>query len=124
MNKRSAGRLKGLSADALFSSAPIWLSMSHGRDVCYIGVMMTTDSAPAAVERYFRSVESILARYDSRPHWAKVTYRAPEDFARSYSQWSRFIAVRDDLDPDDTFGNDFLDRVFGARRRRMTIGMR
>jgi L-gulonolactone oxidase len=93
----------------------IWLSPSRGRDVCYIGAMMTAASDPAIVERYFRAVESILAGYDSRPHWAKVTYRGAAELAKTYPEWSRFLTVRNELDPAGTFGNAFLDRVLGPR---------
>jgi L-gulonolactone oxidase len=106
-----------LPVEVRFGAADdLWLSMSYGRDVCYIGVMMTAVAAPATVERYFRSIESILADYDSRPHWGKITYRESRDLVKSYPHWDDFAAVRAELDPNDMFGNSFLDRVLGTRQ--------
>lgn len=88
-----------------------WLSTSHGRDSVYLAfhVPLRTDHTA-----YFSGVERLLRdEYAGRPHWGKVHTRTAADLAPSYERFSDFLAVRDELDPQRVFTNDYLDRVLG-----------
>ncbi|MDO9395248.1 MAG: D-arabinono-1,4-lactone oxidase [Herbiconiux sp.] len=93
------------AADAL------WLSTATGRQTGYI-----------AVHRYFRenhreyfeAVEEIMNRHSGRPHWGKLHTQTAASLAELYPRHGEFVALRDRLDPERMFANDYLDRVLGA----------
>jgi FAD-linked oxidoreductase len=87
-----------------------FLSPAAGRDTAYIAVHVYRGMEH---ETYFRAVESIMREYDGRPHWGKRHYRTAADLAPSYPDWDRFAEVRERLDPNRLFRNDYLDRVLG-----------
>ena len=64
-------------------------------------------------EQYFRGVERIMAAAGGRPHWGKLHFQTAETLAPRYPDWSKFQAVRDQVDPQRVFTNPYLDRVLG-----------
>ena len=58
-------------------------------------------------------LEPILRAAGGRPHWGKVHTRTAADLAPAYPRFADFVALRDRLDPDRVFGNDYLRRVLG-----------
>jgi FAD-linked oxidoreductase len=86
------------------------LSMAQGRETCFVAVHMARG---VPYERYFRGVEAIMTGFGGRPHWGKIHFRSAPDLAPCYPEWSRFLALRDRLDPDGRFRNPYLDRVLG-----------
>ncbi|CNM30238.1 oxidoreductase [Mycobacterium tuberculosis] len=93
-----------------------FLSTAYGRDTCYIAVHQY---AGMEFESYFRAVEEIMDDYAGRPHWGKRHYQTAATLRERYPQWDRFAAVRDRLDPDRVFLNDYTRRV---RPRRASAG--
>jgi len=93
-------------------SAPddAFLSTAYGRDTCYIAVHQFSGME---FETYFRAVEEIMDEYQGRPHWGKRHYQNAATLRERYPDWDRFIAVRDRLDPDRVFRNDYIRRVLG-----------
>ncbi|BBX96429.1 D-arabinono-1,4-lactone oxidase [Mycobacterium lacus] len=87
-----------------------FLSTAHGRDTCYIAVHQYVGME---FETYFRAVEEIMDDYAGRPHWGKRHYQTAATLRERYPQWDRFAAVRDRLDPDRVFLNDYTRRVLG-----------
>jgi L-gulono-1,4-lactone dehydrogenase len=87
-----------------------FLSTAHQRDSCYIAVHQYHGME---FETFFRACEQIFDAYDGRPHWGKRHYQTAASLSGRYPQWDRFIAVRDRLDPDRVFTNDYTRRVFG-----------
>jgi L-gulonolactone oxidase len=69
--------------------------------------------AGAGYEDYFRGVEAIMDRFAGRPHWGKLHFQTSATLAPRYPEFDRFRAVRDRLDPDRRFANEYLDRVLG-----------
>ena len=86
------------------------LSTAYGRDSAYIAVHVYKGME---CEPFFRDVEDILRAYDARPHWGKMHYRDAEELSKLYPRWDEFIALRNQLDPQRTFSNDYSDTVFG-----------
>ena len=64
-------------------------------------------------EHYFETVERIMDEYDGRPHWGKLHFQGADVLRERYPRWGDAMAMRDRLDPDRTFRNAYLDRVFG-----------
>jgi L-gulono-1,4-lactone dehydrogenase len=88
----------------------LWISTASGRATGYIAVHRQFHEDPTA---YFRGVEEIMKAHDGRPHWGKMNTRTAADLAPAYPRFTDFLKVRDRLDPDRMFGNDYLDRVLG-----------
>jgi FAD-linked oxidoreductase len=88
----------------------IALSTSTGRASTYLAFHMNEQTDHTA---YFGGVEDILRTYDGRPHWGKLNTRTAADLEPAYPRWAEFQAVRDRLDPERVFGNEYLRRVLG-----------
>ncbi|MGJ5752815.1 FAD-linked oxidoreductase [Streptomyces puniciscabiei] len=89
----------------------IALSTASGRDSAYVAVHMFRGTPYQA---YFTAAERILTAHEGRPHWGKVHTRDAEYFARVYPRFGEFTALRDRLDPERLFQNDYLRRVLGS----------
>jgi FAD-linked oxidoreductase len=86
------------------------LSPAHGRETCYLAVHQYVGME---YESYFRAVEAIMDDYDGRPHWGKLHYQSAATLAARYPEWERFQGVRNRLDPEGVFVNDYTRRVLG-----------
>ena len=86
------------------------LSPSHERASAYIAVHQYQGME---WRPYFEAVEEIMLGYEGRPHWGKRHFQDHESLAERYPRWQDFRAVRDRLDPDRVFRNEYTDRVLG-----------
>jgi L-gulono-1,4-lactone dehydrogenase len=86
------------------------LSTAQGRATGYIAVHQYRGME---FESYFRGVEAIMDEYGGRPHWGKRHYQTALTLRPRYPGWDRFVAVRDRLDPERKFENEYLRRVLG-----------
>ncbi len=88
----------------------LMLSTASGRATGYIAVhrFFREDE-----RQYFGAVEAIMRAHDGRPHWGKMHYRTAADLSPAYPRFEEFRGVRDRLDPDRVFANDYLTRVLG-----------
>ncbi|MFD3413215.1 D-arabinono-1,4-lactone oxidase [Streptomyces cyaneofuscatus] len=86
------------------------LSTASGRDSAYIAVHLYKGTPHRS---YFTAVERIMTAHSGRPHWGKIHTRDAAYLAEVYPRFGEFTAVRDRLDPDRMFGNDYLRRVLG-----------
>lgn len=84
----------------------LWLSPQYDR-VC-VGIHFTWRRRQEEVEEALRQVETVLAPYDARPHWGKL-FTADAATVRSlYPRMDDFLRLRDQLDPDRVYVNDWL----------------
>jgi FAD/FMN-containing dehydrogenase len=88
----------------------LWLSTAHGRDTVYIAMHMFVGTP---YDAYFAATEDLLVGYDGRPHWGKLHTRDAAYLAASYPRFADFLAVRDRVDPERRFANDYTRRIFG-----------
>jgi L-gulono-1,4-lactone dehydrogenase len=86
------------------------LSTAHDRDSCYVAVH---NFVGLPVDDYFAAVWEAAQRYEPRPHWGKRHPATAAELGPRYPAWSRFQAVRAELDPEGRFANTHLDRVLG-----------
>ena len=91
-------------------SDDIPLSTSTGRRSAYIAVHMFKG---CEYTEYFAAVETILRKHEGRPHWGKIHNLDASDISSLYPEYQRFIEVRNQLDPEGVFTNDYLRRVLG-----------
>ena len=106
------GYMLNFPVEVRFTAADdIPLSTANGRVSAYIAVHVYKGMQH---EPFMRDVEDILRAHDARPHWGKIHFRGAEELSGLYPRWGEFMAMRDRLDPDRTFRNDYTRQVFGA----------
>ncbi len=88
----------------------IWLSPFYQRDSAVISVHMYAGMPEG---EYFAGCEAIFRNHRGRPHWGKMHSLTARELQDMYPQWSRFHAVRKQLDPHGLFMSDYLTRIFG-----------
>ena len=88
----------------------VWLSPAYGRDTVYIAVHAYPRTAYAG---WFEAVERLWTSYSGRPHWGKLHTKGTEYLRDQYALMGEFVTVRDNVDPDRTMANGYLDRVLG-----------
>jgi L-gulonolactone oxidase len=107
-----SGAQVGFPIEVRFAAADdVWLSTAYGRDTGYVAVHQYHRRPH---EPYFRAVEDVGRQLDGRPHWGKLHYRHAASLRNAYPRFDDFAAVRDKLDPDRIFGNDYLTAVLGS----------
>ncbi|MEU3100148.1 D-arabinono-1,4-lactone oxidase [Streptomyces griseoflavus] len=92
-------------------SDDITLSTASGRDTAYIAVHMFKGTP---YQGYFTAAERVFTAHEGRPHWGKIHTRDAEYFSRVYPRFTEFTALRDRLDPERRFRNDYLRRILGT----------
>jgi len=98
----------------------IWLSPSSGQRVTYLGIVQFKAFGMEINREYkklFQAFERILeSRFQLRPHWAKKHSQNFESLAKSYGSkndnFQRFLKVREQVDPDFRFLNQYTFRHF------------
>ncbi|GLB44623.1 putative D-arabinono-1,4-lactone oxidase [Lyophyllum shimeji] len=93
----------------------IWLSPSNGQPTCWIGIMQYKPYGfNVPYRRYFGGYETIVARHQGRPHWAKAHQLRPDALRKLYPFFDDFIKVIQDVDPNGMFRNEYIQRhLFG-----------
>ncbi|MFC9226701.1 D-arabinono-1,4-lactone oxidase [Streptomyces hygroscopicus] len=86
------------------------LSTASGRETVYVAVHLYRGTPHRA---YFTAAEQIMIAHGGRPHWGKLHSRDAAYLAGVYPRFGEFTALRDRLDPDRLFANDYLRRVLG-----------
>jgi L-gulono-1,4-lactone dehydrogenase len=89
------------------------LSTAYDRDSFYLAFHTHHRSDLAQHTAYLTAMEAVLRDHDGRPHWGKLHGRTAADLAPAYPRFADFVALRDRLDPDRLFANDYLRRVLG-----------
>jgi FAD-linked oxidoreductase len=88
----------------------ITLSTAADRESVYVAVHLYRGTPHRS---YFTAVERIMTAHGGRPHWGKLHTRDAAYLAGVYPRFGEFTALRDRLDPDRLFGNDYLRRILG-----------
>ena len=96
------GEIRTIASDTL------WLSSSYEQDS--IAFHFTWKPLPADVLAVLPHIEAALAPFGARPHWGKVFIASPQDVEAVYPKLPAFRQLRERLDPDGTFRNDFVAR--------------
>ena len=60
---------------------------------------------------FFELIEPIFRKHGGRPHWGKLNSLVASDFAALYPRWRDAMQVREQLDPQGRFLNDYLKKV-------------
>lgn len=92
------------------ASDDVWLSTAHERASAYVAVHQYHRGEH---REYFAAFEEIVAAHAGRPHWGKMHGLGVEELSSLYPRLGDFRAVRDRLDPERVFANEYLSRVLG-----------
>jgi len=82
-----------------------FLSPYQGRDTMTISFLQN-NTLP--YKEYFEDIEHILRSYGGRPHWGKQHTLKAGDLRPLYPMWDHFAEIRERMDPDGVFLNDYL----------------
>eukprot|EP00042_Codosiga_hollandica_P031792 m.195740 g.195740 ORF g.195740 m.195740 type:complete len:353 (-) comp53729_c0_seq1:32-1090(-) len=85
-----------------------WLSPSYGGDTCQITVGL--HYGQERVDGFFRACEGVMKQYGGRPHWAKRFSLTANTLRPLYPRWNDFQALRQKMDPNGVFVNEFVRR--------------
>ncbi|UQX89440.1 FAD-binding protein [Jatrophihabitans telluris] len=96
------GEIRTIAADQL------WISPFLDRQT--VALHFTWMPGLAQVEPITRAIETALAPLGARPHWGKVFTLDPRDFRTAYPRLGDFSELVQRVDPQATFGNEFIDR--------------
>jgi FAD-linked oxidoreductase len=86
----------------------IWLSPAYERNSAYIAFHMYKGMP---YEDYFRDMESIMRKYEGRPHWGKMHNLEKDELQALYPKLPDFLSIRQELDPQGIFLNDYLESI-------------
>lgn len=96
-----------------------YLSNAYGGDACHFELLQPLRqednqahySQPTMQEAY----QTLFSKYSARPHWgknARSSFASPFPTVQElYPEWQNFIAVKNKLDPEGIFENDFFQRL-------------
>ncbi len=85
-----------------------WLSPAYRRDSAYIAVHQAVG---APYQAQFAKLEAMFRHFGGRPHWGKLNTMSREQAWKTYPKMRDFAALRDQIDPDERFCNDYLARM-------------
>ena len=89
------------------------LSMAYNTETCYIGIISYKPYGKNIPhEIYFEKVHAIFKKYQGRPHWAKKHYYTSSELKNLYPKWEDFKKIKNELDPNGIFENNFLKNLF------------
>jgi len=86
-----------------------WLSPAFGTDTCQIGAYCQGPTATPYFAAFWREMRALAAR----PHWGKELDHHSDDVRVLWPEARKFLALRDELDPERRFASDFHARVLG-----------
>ena len=86
-----------------------WMSPAYGGDTCQLGVYCHGKDTDRLFASFWREMRAIGAR----PHWGKELDHSAEEVRALWPLAPRFLALRDELDPDRVFASAFAARTLG-----------
>ncbi len=96
-----------------------WLSPAFGRDTVAFHFTWVRDYE--SVEPAIRVLEEALAPFDVRPHWGKLFTIPIAEVRSQYPRMGDFEELRNRVDPEEKFGNDFCSSALGGITRLRVV---
>jgi len=88
-----------------------WLSPSYNQDTFYIG-MCVREYRKKEVHPSMQLFFEVMKKYNARPNWGKLSDLSKAALEERYPRMNDFRELRNSLDPDGVFQNEFLRSVF------------
>jgi len=90
----------------------LWISMAYKRPS--MAIHFTWKPEWPAVKQILPQIEEKLARFDTRPHWAKLFTVPHTRLKQLYTRMPEYQALLEHYDPKGKFRNDYLNtNIFG-----------
>jgi len=90
----------------------LWMSMAYKRPS--MAIHFTWKPEWPAVKQILPQIEEKLARFDTRPHWAKLFTVPHTRLKQLYTRMPEYQALLEHYDPKGKFRNDYLNtNIFG-----------
>lgn len=86
------------------------LSTAYQRESMYIAVHQYVREPHL---EFFGAVEAVLQAAGGRPHWGKLHTLRADSLRELYPRFDDFVALRNDVDPNRVFANQYLTRTLG-----------
>ncbi|MEO8551370.1 MAG: D-arabinono-1,4-lactone oxidase [Kofleriaceae bacterium] len=86
-----------------------WLSPAYGADTCQIGAYCQGAGSAGYFAAFWRELRALGAR----PHWGKELDHTADEIRALWPELPKFLALRDQLDPERVFASEFHTRVLG-----------
>ena len=96
----------------------IWLSPFYKRPSVSISVHQDYRQP---YKEAFANLEPIFWKYEGRPHWGKLHTLNADQFRERYPRWDDFITLRQEMDPDQKFLNQFLQKVMAPQNQQQPL---
>jgi FAD/FMN-containing dehydrogenase len=91
------------------------ISMSSSDDEAWYAISLISYESPDRRQGFFAFANLIcrvlMEHCDARPHWGKVCPITATQASKAYPRLAEFIQVREALDPEHVFSNDWLKQV-------------
>jgi L-gulonolactone oxidase len=88
-----------------------WLSPSYNQDTFYIG-MCVREYREKEVHPSMQLFFDVMRKYNARPNWGKLSDLSKTVLEKIYPGMNDFRELRNGLDPDGVFLNEFIKNVF------------
>lgn len=88
----------------------IYLSPNYQRKTVWIAVHAYTKDE---YESFFKQAENIFIEYGGRPHWGKMHWLDADKISALYPCLAQFKNIRQQMDPQGIFLNNYLDKLLG-----------
>ncbi|MBA3954742.1 FAD-binding protein [Candidatus Dependentiae bacterium] len=87
-----------------------YLSPAADRDTVYVSITSSQLNLD-----FYKEYQDLMLKHGGRPHWGKINFTDHAQAQKLYGDnLTRFIKVREQLDPKGIFSNTFTKRVFGS----------
>lgn len=91
----------------------IWISPCYEQDSCYLNILMFKPyGKDYSREEWWKINEELMIECKGRPAWAKQHNLSKQDLIELYPKFSDFDQLRRQLDPNNMFMNEFLEKFF------------
>jgi xylitol oxidase len=97
------------------ASDDLWMSTAYGRET--IAIHFTWKPLWKKVSALLPKIAERLESFKARPHWGKLFTNSSASISSCYPRITEFAALREKLDPQAKFANDFL-REIGVVKHR------
>ncbi|HAS43630.1 MAG TPA: FAD-binding oxidoreductase [Microscillaceae bacterium] len=89
------------------------LSPAYGRDTAYISFHTY---AKRKNPEYLEHLEQVVKSFGGRPHWGKFHTYTTQELQALYPQWQVFMTIREQIDPQQIFVNDYLEKLLDIKK--------
>ena len=89
-------------------ASPALVSMDCGKDTCFIDIPSLFGGNYS--DQMLDIMQDAMIVLGGRPHWGKINNRQPDIIKKFYPRFGDWIAIKNKLDPNNIFSNDFSNR--------------